>query len=255
MPDLHLKLDIGSDEAPVSKPLSETEAIRMLESAGITAATLVPWGSNYTFAVGLTDPEGRSHLGIYKPQAGERPLWDFPHGTLYRREYASYLLSRALGWNLVPPTVIRDGPHGEGSVQLYIEPTTDEVDEHSFWGQQILAIERMVLFDHIANNADRKIGHCLLDTRHRIWGIDHGLTFNVEPKLRTVLWQFSGEPVSPELLRDLDFLVDSPASFECLEQVLAVDEIRALRARIEHMRARRRYPELDPYTNVPYGWW
>src|SRR5689334_17966673 len=135
MPDLHVHFDtdITGDAAP-SVPLEGAAAIAMLQSAEITASTLVPWGSNYTFAVGLTDTDGNSHLGIYKPQAGERPLWDFPGGTLFTREWASYLLSDWLGWGLVPPTVIRDGPHGPGSLQLYIRPKEEAIDESAFWG-------------------------------------------------------------------------------------------------------------------------
>ncbi len=164
MPDLRIRFDNDEPEARVRRPaLDEDAALAMLRDAEITAAKLVPWGSNYTFAVGLTGADGHDHLGIYKPQAGERPLWDFPTGTLYLREYASYLLSRLLGWNIVPPTVVREGPHGMGSLQLYVEPRNEEIDESQFWGRRILPIERIVMFDHIANNADRKIGHCLVD--------------------------------------------------------------------------------------------
>jgi hypothetical protein len=257
MPDLHLRLEADdTDEIMIREPLGEREALAMLREAEITAAKLVPWGSNYTFAIGLTDARGIDHLGIYKPQAGERPLWDFPTGTLFAREYASYLLSRWLGWNLVPPTVIRDGPNGVGSVQLYIEPTSNQMDEHAFWGRITPEIERMVMFDHIANNADRKIGHCLLDTRGKIWGIDHGLTFNVDPKLRTVLWQYSGKGISPGVLADLHRLArEADDLLAELGEVIASDEVKAMQQRVTRLLARGTYPRLDPYSNVPYGWW
>ncbi len=257
MTDLHVQLETNGAGASTSiEPLEGAAAIAMLESAEITAAKLVPWGSNYTFAVGLVDPDCRSHLGIYKPQAGERPLWDFPHGSLYQREYAAYLLSDWLGWDIVPPTVIRDGPHGPGSLQLYIQPSTDDFDESQFWGRDILEIERLVLFDEISNNADRKIGHCLVDARGRMWGIDHGLTFNVDPKLKTVLWQFSGEAVSDALKEDLTRLVEGMADVRTrLEVALAHDELDALESRIRLFKMSGRHQRLDPHYNVPYGWW
>lgn len=256
MPDLRIRFE-DDDQADGQHPEWEPEAaLAMLRDAEITAAKLVPWGSNYTFAVGLGTDDDTSCLGIYKPQAGERPLWDFPTGTLYLREYASYLLSDWLGWDLVPPTVVRDGPHGVGSMQLYVEPTEDDIDESSFWGQRILPIERMVMFDHIANNADRKIGHCLVDTRNRIWGIDHGLTFNTDSKLRTVLWQFSGGPVSEEVLSDVRrLLCGTPDIIPQLEAILSPFEVAAFRRRAAAMVETGCYPTLDPHYNVPIGWW
>lgn len=237
-------------------PLDDDAALAILREAEITAAKLVPWGSNYTFAVGLGTANGRHCLGIYKPRAGERPLWDFPTGTLYLREYASYLLSDWLGWGLVPPTVVRDGPHGVGSLQLYVEPKDQEIDEASFWGRRILPIERMVMFDHIANNADRKIGHCLVDIEDRIWGIDHGLTFNTDFKLRTVLWQYSGEAISPDVLSDVQrLLCGTPAILAELEEILSPFEVAALLRRTAALVESGRYPALDPHYNVPYGWW
>ncbi len=257
MPDLHVRLAEEDDETAVSPvPLSEEAALEMLRTADFLAEKLVPWGSNYTFAVGLGTDEEPEHIGIYKPMAGERPLWDFPTGTLYLREYAAFLVSQWLGWNLVPPTVIRDGPHGPGSLQLYVEPTEAQVDERSFWGRETIEIERMVLFDHVTNNADRKIGHCLLDRHGRIWGIDHGLTFNVDPKLRTVLWQFSGAPISEPLLADLARIDASEDDLGALlSSVLADDEIEAMHERVEILLELGSYPHLDPHYNVPYGWW
>lgn len=261
MPDLHVRLTEEDSEttAPSRPPVTEDAAISMLESAAFVAEKLVPWGSNYTFAVGLApdeDTDEPEYIGIYKPAAGERPLWDFPNGTLYLREYASYLLSRWLGWDLVPPTVIRDGPHGPGSLQLYVEPTTDSIDERLFWGRTVPEIEQMVMFDHLSNNADRKIGHCLVDTTGRLWGIDHGLTFNVEPKLRTVLWQFSGGPISPTIMQDLARLESAAEDIGHLfAGVLAEDEIAALLDRAAMLLEAGEYPLLDPHYNVPYGWW
>lgn len=257
MPDLHLRLhDDDSGESLLPHSLPEDEAIALLRDAEITAAKVIPWGSNYTFAVALETEDGRDHLGIYKPRTGERPLWDFPHGTLYLREHASYLVSRRLGWNIVPPTVIREGPHGIGSLQVYVEPKEDREDDHEFWGRRVPDIERMVLFDHITNNADRKITHCLLDRHDRIWGIDHGLTFHDDFKLRTVLWQFSGLPVSPQLLDDVRrFMGERDAVRAELKNHLSRQELNALFKRAERVLSRCTYPELDPRWNVPYGWW
>ena len=257
MPDLRLQFQHHDQDTAAAAPiLAESDALDMLCTAEFVAERLVPWGTNYTFAVGLTDREGIDHFGIYKPQAGERPLWDFPRGTLYRREYASYLLSRWLGWSIVPPTVVREGPHGIGSLQLYIEPDPKVEDDHRFWGRRVPEVERIVMFDFIANNADRKIGHCLLDRAGRIWGIDHGLTFNVEPKVRTVLWQYCGEPISGPIESDLKRLVEhgGPLLAE-LGEVLDRREVREILHRAEHLLAAGRYPILDPHRNVPYGWW
>ena len=261
MPDLHLRLDDRrEDAAAVPELLDTTSAIALLERADMSGETLVPWGSNYTFAVALCEPESErvTQFGIDKPMRGERPLWDCPHATLYRRERASWLLADLLGWPIVPPTVIREGPHGVGSLQLYIEPAEamDEDDELDFWGRDIPEIERIVLFDILANNADRKLTHCLVDSHGRMWGIDHGLTFNVVPKLRTVLWQFVGQPVSPELLADITRVrADEETLRDRFAGVLAHDEIEALVRRFDRLLGSGCHPMLDPNRNIPYGWW
>jgi hypothetical protein len=259
MPDLHLRLQDDDETLVLAQDdLSEDDALRLLAEAEITAASLVPWGSNYTFAValesGMADEPER--LAIYKPRRGERPLWDFPVGTLSLRERASYLLSKRLGWHLVPPTVLREGPHGMGSVQLYIAPHPDYEDDHRFWGQRRIEIERMALFDLVANNADRKLAHCLVSTSGRLWGIDHGLTFNVESKLRTVLWQYNDLPIDPALLTDLVGLQEAEDDVRAeFASLLAPEEGDALFRRVETLVETGTFPELDPYVNVPYGWW
>jgi len=257
MPDLFLELrdESGGGEQTLA-PLPEDDALELLRRAEFTASRLIPWGSNYSFAVALEAPDGRNQLAIYKPRAGEAPLYDFPEGTLYLRELAAYLFSRWAGWDLVPPTIVRDGPHGVGSVQLYVQPDGERHDQHDFWSGRDPAIERMVLFDHIANNADRKISHCLRDASGKVWGIDHGLTFNREPKLRTVLWQFVGEPISPPLRQELDLLRDRGEElYETLGDVIDDREIEALLGRISRFADYGCYPALNPRRNVPYGWW
>ena len=256
MPDLFIELrdESGGEETPAT--LSEDAALDVLRSAEFSGTRLIPWGSNYSFAVALEAPEGRTHLAIYKPRAGEAPLYDFPDGTLYLRELAAYLFSRWAGWNLVPATVIRDGPHGPGSVQLYVQPDGDESKREAFWGSKRLEVERLVLFDHIVNNADRKISHCLRDHDGKVWGIDHGLTFNQEPKLRTCLWQFVGDPIAPVLRDELKDLERRSGELpRVLNGVLARSEIEALTCRIGNLSKRGVYPVLNPRRNVPYGWW
>jgi len=235
--------------------LSEQEALAFMEQAEITAASLIPWGSNYTFAVALEGENG-AYLAIYKPRAGEAPLHDFRQGTLYKREVAAYRLSRWLGWDIVPPTIARTGPHGIGSLQIYVEPDDDIENPEEFWGDRRLANEQLVLFDHIANNADRKLSHCLLDVTGKVWGIDHGLTFNDAPKLRTVMWQFSGVPISEELRSDLINVFEQSVEIEEeLRSFLSPREIAAFQARVEHLLVTGCYPQLNPYRNIPYGWW
>ena len=168
---------------------------------------LTPDGSNYTFLT--TVSKGSEHLKvIYKPRRGEVPLWDFPEGTLYLREYASYLLSEALGWGYVPPTVIRDGAFGKGSVQLYVE--CDRREHYFTMRERFLEdMLRVCAFDVVANNADRKATHTLLGNDGGVWLIDHGITFNAQHKLRTVIWDFAGQPLPHWLLEELESLRDS----------------------------------------------
>jgi hypothetical protein len=256
MPDLFIELKDDAGESQRQTPLTEAEALQVLTTADFSGAQLIPWGSNYTFAVVL-EPDGeRSVLAIYKPRAGEAPLWDFPDGTLYQREVAAYRFSKWAGWDLVPVTVVREGPHGEGSLQLYIEPEPETDNREQFWGGEHLDIERLVLFDQLTNNADRKIGHCLRDCNGKVWGIDHGLTFNCEPKLRTVLWQYVGLPFSPEVRRELESVHSRRSELpDLLGDVLAPGEIAALTRRIEILNERGVHPRLNPRRNVPYGWW
>ena len=235
--------------------------IDRLRSWTITECKLVPWGSNYTFAVVLADPDADESdesaepmLGIYKPRAGETPLWDFPSGTLYQREQASYLLSVELGWEFIPPTVIRDGPHGIGTVQQYVEPETDS-HYFDFRAEHQDELRVMALFDLVTNNADRKAGHCFRDVRQRkIWGIDHGLTFNMQPKLRTVIWDFCGEEIAPLLIAGLTRIHDDKAIADLLTPHLDPLEVQALRMRAAHLIESGVYPELSSRRNIPYGW-
>ena len=234
----------------------EAELLAILRRGQIVECKLVPWGSNYTFAVVLADPQGEADdaIAIYKPRAGEAPLWDFPSGTLYQREYAAYLVSRALGWDFIPATVIRDGPHSIGTVQAYVEPNEDS-HYYTFRGEFDDELKRMAVFDIITNNADRKAGHCFRGKEDgRIWGIDHGLTFNVHPKLRTVIWDYIGLPVPQNLLDDLIRLYADGALPSLLRPYLDQLEIEAFRARIARLVDAGVFPELSSRRNIPYGW-
>lgn len=232
-----------------------TEALR---TGRITAIQPNPRGSNYTFFVRVSVDSRPPILAVYKPQAGEVPLWDFPDGTLYRREYAAYLVSQALNWRFVPPTVIRDGPHGVGIVQLFIQPAGTYLNLRGD-PRYLPVLERVALFDLITNNADRKAHHCLLDAEGRVWSIDHGLTFNPVFKLRTVLWEFVDRPISRRLLRDVATLLpEHPVGAKLaddLRQLLDPTEIEVFHRRVRHVLKTGRFPRLDPYRNVPFGWW
>lgn len=235
--------------------IEERAVLRALETSEIIDTQLVPWGSNYTFAIALQSDDPEPFMAIYKPEQGEAPLWDFPTGTLFQREYAAYLLSRFLGWRFVPPTVIRSGPHGIGTVQLYIEPEQDRRRVHRLDDFRDELVQ-MVLFDVISNNADRKASHFFLGRyQPQIWGIDHGLTFNVQPKLRTVLWEFGGEPVEEWHLRRLSRLDrHQDALFSLLDPYLKGDEILMLLVRAEQIRRSRILPTLSSRRNIPFGW-
>jgi len=215
-------------------------ALDLLIRGEVTVKGRLPRSSNATFLVELT-LDGTTALAVYKPEQGERPLWDFPPG-LYRREIAAYLLSEALGWGLVPPTAPRDGPLGEGSLQTFVPAdfrqhyfTLLESPEHRE------SLQRICLFDLVANNADRKSGHCLLVPEEGIYAIDNGLTFHAEPKLRTVIWDFGGEPIAPVLLEDLRRVLSDelPAG---LATLLDADEQRALKRRARGLLRTGHYP-------------
>ena len=191
------------------EPWPDAEAF--LSGGEVALVGRMPWSSNATFLVevsGRRDGEPTSVHAIYKPHQGERPLWDFPDG-LYQREVAAWRLSEALGWRLVPPTVMVDGPLGIGSLQWFVDADFEQhyftLYEQARFHRQLQAI---CAFDLIVNNTDRKGGHCLIDRRDHIWAIDNGLAFHAEFKLRTVIWEFGGDPVPDDLLTDLQRLLD-----------------------------------------------
>jgi hypothetical protein len=211
--------------------------------------------SNYTFLARL-GPHGESGLrAVYKPARGESPLWDFEAGTLYRREVAAYELSKALGWPNIPPTVVRArAPHGVGALQLFIE-----ADGRHFLGANDAPADtwlKIALFDVIINNADRKSGHCLFDADDRVWVIDHGLTFHVDHKLRTVIWDFAGRPLPPDMCADLErALIDLERGRlgRTLGGLLQPGEVRVLKRRLRGvLEPRWRFPEPGSAWSIPW---
>ena len=222
----------------------------LLATADIDIVGRMPNSSNATFFVVVGGEEHGVH-GIYKPGAGERPLWDFPEG-LFKREIAAYELSEALGYEIVPPTVYREGPAGEGSLQLFVDHNHNEhyfhlleqrPDTHS-------QLRTMTVFDVVANNTDRKGGHCLLDTAQRVWAIDHGVCFAADFKLRTVIWEFGGEKLPQEIREVIEPLVESvPLTVSAL---LSSDEIFALQERAQWICEGGAFP-IDK-TGSRYPW-
>jgi hypothetical protein len=191
---------------------------------------------------------------VYKPEAGERPLWDFPDGTLARRELAAYLVSELTGWAIVPPTVYRDGPYGPGMVQLWID-IDDQVDLIELLSSDDPRLRRMAVFDAVINNADRKGGHLLPTPDGHLYGVDHGVCFAADDKLRTLLWRWAGQPLPPEAVAVLVRL-RSQLSQELgaeLAALLMADEITALDQRIARLLDSGRYPMPNPdWPAIPW---
>ncbi len=245
------------DSAPgESQPLTAVQVLDILERGVIEEEVgLLRWSSNYTFlvTVGLDDIQLSA---VYKPRRGERPLWDFPEGTLCLRERAAWLTSDALGWEIVPPTTLREGSRGLGSLQFFVD---HDPERHYFTLDETFApqLQRMSLFDVIVNNADRKGGHCLIDETGHLWGIDHGITFHAQHKLRTVIWDFAGQPIPDDLLSGIAALDgqlarEDSAYRAAMCALLAADEITALAARVRRLLKTRKYPLPGPGQNYPW---
>jgi uncharacterized repeat protein (TIGR03843 family) len=204
-------------------------------------------GSNYTFLVHVRQGENEIQA-VYKPSRGEQPLWDFPENTLALREVAAYTVSEALSWSLVPFTTLReDGPFGPGSLQQFIDYNPD-YHYFNLKAQDKARLRPVALFDALTNNADRKGSHVFFEKgTRRLHAIDHGLCFNVDDKLRTVIWDFAGEPISPEHLSALQQMTAPPAALVTeLRRYLNADEVAALALRAEILVAAATFPEPPP---------
>jgi uncharacterized repeat protein (TIGR03843 family) len=236
-----------------------TDPLDFLSQGSLTLKGEFLWGSNYTF---LVDVEFNDQVlqGVYKPTRGERPLWDFPTASLARREVAAYLVSEALEWRLVPPTVYRSkGPIGAGSLQLFIDHDP-EYHYFTFSEADKQRLRPVVLFDLLINNADRKGSHVLLDPDNHLWLIDHGVCFHVEDKLRTVIWDFANETIPGNLCQDLlnlrkalDFSIEIPALVAQLRKYLSIGEIRMLARRAGTLVDMNTFPTPNQYRR-PYPW-
>ena len=236
------------------------DALRFVQEARIGDGWLHPGSSNYTFVVELSlDGDNPvSGFGVYKPGAGEALIGDFPAGSLNRRECAAYELSHLLGWDFIPPTVIREGEVGPGSLQLYV-PSDERANFFTMRESHRETLECMAVFDLVANNADRKGGHCLLAGDGRLWGIDHGLTFHEEYKLRTVIWDVAGRSVPGPLLADLACLHDSlckegSEATERLALFLSPREMDALRSRVQALLEHPVMPQPYSRRDLPWPW-
>lgn len=247
---------IEPGEGPVlagATPASREERLRLLRDGEILGGRPLALGSNGTFQVRIAAP-GALRLAVYKPRRGESPLWDFPYNDLFKREEAAYALACLLGWDFVPETVIRDGPFGIGSGQRYIPGALaiNEITE-----EQIPILQRFVAFDEIANNADRKATHVLQDGAGRIWGIDHGLCFHEDYKMRSGIAAFAGRPLPAWLRAEIDAIFAEPVGLEKLRQTLAPrlhdEEVEACIARGQRLLIRGKFPQFNP-RRVPWGW-
>jgi hypothetical protein len=246
-------IEPGGQGALPEQPLPGSTLEReLLEGGTVEVLGRMPWSSNATFLVRLRQG-GRESLAIYKPRKGERPLWDFPRGTLCAREVAAHLVSEALGWGIVPLTMLRDGPAGTGMVQRFVD---HDPEEHFFTLRDRFGdmFRRFALFDMVINNADRKAGHCLRDGRDHVWGIDHGVSFHRAVKLRTVIWDYEGAPIAPPELEALERLgarLDGDLGRR-LTVLLSGPERQAAQDRLEWLLAERVFPH--PLTEYPYPW-
>ena len=244
---------MSRDERALEAGLSDPAVPGVLVSGDLEVLGLLPHASNHTFLARARTGD-QELLAVYKPRRGEAPLWDFPEGTLCAREVATYVVSRTLGWPNVPATVLRDGPYGVGSVQRFVD---HDPGEHYFTLVERFPDEfrRVAAFDMVVNNADRKSGHCLLGEDGRIYLVDHGVCFSDEPKLRTVIWDFIGDPVEEGTRADVRRLAgevrDGPVRDE-LANLLAPGELDALAERAEAVAATERFPEPGP--DRPFPW-
>ena len=232
-------------------PISTAEAVRLLEETAMEILGRMPYSSNATFLVDLSENDAPVAQGVYKPHRGERELWDFPP-AIFRREVAAFLLSEQLGWDLVPPTIVRDGELGVGSLQLFVPA---HFEEHYFTlleaGRFLDEFRRLCAFDLVSNNTDRKSGHVLLGEDGAVWAIDNALSFHAEFKVRTVIWDFAGEPLPDEVIGGLDRLLDDGLD-PSLALLLDPFERDAVLARARALRREGCFPH-DP-TGRRYPW-
>ncbi|CAN2198774.1 hypothetical protein MCEMRE130_00703 [Candidatus Nanopelagicaceae bacterium] len=225
---------------------------KLMSEGTLTVTGRLVDASNATLYGTIVEGEDEVRV-IYKPVAGERPLWDFPDGNLAQREYAAFLVSEIGGWNLVPLTILRDGPFGIGMVQQWID-IDESVDLALFYREDYESLRAMALFDAVVNNTDRKIGHLIPSPDGKLFGCDHGVTFHEEDKLRTVLWQWASQKLSEQELEQLRKLRQSLISEEKLfTSLISAIEFKALLGRVDRLIDEKTFPEpSDEWPAVPW---
>lgn len=237
--------------------MEKESIIKALSESTVSLEGQFVYGSNYTFMLACQF-RGQSFKAVYKPLQGERALWDFPDRTLAKREVAAYLVSEALGWDFVPPTVFRTNglPIGPGSLQIFIQhnPEAHYFNQADVYRQHL---PKVTAFDVLINNADRKGGHLLLDPEGKLWLIDHGISFHAQDKLRTVVWDCAGDPIPEPLLGDIEqlhsHLIAGDAIKTSLQAYLSAQEIDALIRRSAGLLAEGHFPH-PPEDRRAYPW-
>jgi uncharacterized repeat protein (TIGR03843 family) len=232
-----------AEAAELRTPRDDAEAQVLLREGTIDLEGRLLDASNVTL-VGTIRTATLAAECVYKPVAGERPLWDFPDGTLAGREISAFLISEATGWRVVPPTVLREGPFGPGMVQLWMDGD-EAVDLGAFVRRDDPALRRMAVFDAVVNNADRKGGHIIPMPDGHVYGVDHGICFSVDPKLRTLLWRWAGKPLAAEAIEVLERLADALRADlgEQLHEHLTRREVRCTEQRVAALLRTRRHPQ------------
>jgi hypothetical protein len=233
--------------------MSDVDTLELLRQGELSIEGRLVDASNATLYCQVS-ADGVQQTCVYKPIAGERPLWDFPDGTLAYREVAAYEVSAATGWDIVPPTVFRDGPYGPGMCQLWID-VDDEVDLAVLARSNNPDLRRMSVFDAVINNADRKGGHLLPTPGGHVYGVDHGVCFSVEDKLRTLLWRWRGQPLTGEAVAVLEQLRDSlEADLGArLHELLARHEVVAVEQRVRRLLSTGKHPmPSDDWPSIPW---
>ena len=229
------------------------DVLRLLREGELSVEGRLVDASNATLYCAATLDDVTAAV-VYKPVRGERPLWDFPDGTLAGREVSAYLVSQATGWDLVPPTVLREGPYGPGMCQLWVD-VDETVDLAALARSDHPDLRRMAVLDAVINNADRKGGHLLPREDGRVQGVDHGICFSSEDKLRTLLWQWRGKRLTEEaveVLSSLRALLEGPLG-EALSEHLTVTEVEMTRLRVDRLLSSRRHPQPSPdWPAIPW---
>ena len=255
LPDARARDSTDRADKQDGVPGSDDPDIELLTAGDLEIAGRLVEASNATMYCAVSR-DGREAACVYKPVAGERPLWDFPHGSLAARELAAYEVSRASGWDIVPPTVYRDGPFGPGMCQLWIDPDPAVDLVALARNTRHEGLRAMAVFDAVINNADRKIGHLLPAADGHLYGCDHGVSFAQEYKLRTVLWQWRGDPLTENAvhaLQQICTLMDDGDLTASLRRWLTAEEVTATRIRIEMLLRHRVHPyPPEDWPAVPW---